>query len=184
MANFQELDLEQLHTAITDTLKAQFPALVTVEAYREETDRKRLPIPALLFELTEWENAPDDDAGTDQLAVLARFEARIIIGFKTPKAKIEIRKMVAALCSFLRLQRWGMAQSGVGHAQVLGAYPDEFDAALDQYEIWRVEWEQLLHFGVNVWAGEGITPTEILYSYEPETGIPNEPKYQPLEIPE
>lgn len=166
-----EVDLAELHDAIVADIKAAFPNLVTVEFYRE--DRKVLPKPACLLELSELEAIPDDDPGTEQLAVMAKFEAELVIGFRTPEAKRSIRLLAASLAAWLRMRRW-TNYSGTtpklptGEAQVIGAYQDDFsmigrdsDKGLEQYEVWRVEWQQRIHLGKTVWTDEGTVPTEV-----------------------
>lgn len=166
-----EVDLATLHEAIVADIKAQFPQLVTVEFYRE--DRKDLPKPACLLELSELEALEDEDPGTEQLAVLAKFEAELIIGFRTPQAKQSIRLLAAALAAWLRKRRW-TNYSGTtpklptGPCQVIGAYQDDFniigrshDNGLEQFEVWRVEWQQIIHLGKTVWTDEGVVPANV-----------------------
>lgn len=171
-----EISLDALHQAIIDRIAAQFPAVVTVEDYRE--DRKRISLPAILIELDELDGAPDDDPGTEQLAARARWVARIIIGFRTANAEREIRKLAAALGAFIHQQRWGQP---VEAAQVLSIAPDTFDPELDQYVVWGVEWQQVVHLGASVWVPDGELPEAVLYSYVPRVGEPYEPEYTELE---
>lgn len=170
------ITLDQLHAGILAAISAQFPDLATVEAYRLE--RRNLPTPACLIEMTEMDAAPDVDPGTMQLAVNARFEARLVIGFRQNGAnpKLEVRKLAAAFAAFARLNRWGCR---VGPADVIGAYPDDFDPELDQFECWRVEWQQVIHLGDTVWTDSGEVPTPY-YSWSPEIGIPHESDYEPV----
>ncbi len=167
-----EVDLVVLHEAIVADIKAAFPELVTVEFYRE--DRKALPKPACLLELTEFEVLDDEDPGTEQLAVMVKFDAELVIGFRTPQAKRSIRLLAASLAAWLRKRRW-TNYSGTspklptGAAMVIGAYEDDFkimgrdtDHGLEQYEVWRVEWQQIIHLGKTVWTNEGVTPTDVL----------------------
>lgn len=167
--------LDAVHDGIVATLQAQFPD-VHVEAYR--LDRKNLPLPSCLIELTEMDLA-DLDPGTDQLAVAARFEAKLVIGFrqgiKNPKR--EIRKLAAAVAAFVRLQRWGCP---IGPANVIGAYPDDFEPELDQYEVWRVEWQQIIHLGDTIWTDTGTTPTQVLAGVSPAIGPANVSAYTPV----
>lgn len=154
-----QVDLEQLHDVMAASIATAFPALQTVEFYRE--DRKTpVTAPACLLELVELETAgAEPDPGTEQLAVYARFEAQLIIGFRTPKAKLEARRLAASLAAFLHLRRWPGVVTGPG--EVVGCYRDEFDPGLDQFEVWRVEWSHLVHLGESVWAGDGIIPTRV-----------------------
>ena len=175
-----EIDLNSLHQAIIDAIAAQFPTLQTVVDYHD--DRKTLRTPAVLVELSDFEATPDDDPGTEQLAVLARFEARIVIGFRTPNAEREIRKLAAALGVFIHMKRWGQP---AGPAEVLTITPDTFEPDLDQFVVWRVEWQQPLHIGVSVWNNDGMIPIEVLLSYVPDIGPGNEEKYEPIDgVPE
>lgn len=177
------LDLAALHEAIVADIKAAFPALQTVEFYREE--RKGIPLPAVLLELTEMEGQPDVDPGTEQLAVAARFEAEIIMGFRTPNVKLEIRKFAGAFAAWLRLRRWTnpadpAKKLPTGPAEVIGCFRDDFNPELDKYEVWRVEWSQILHLGDTVWTNEGTIPTIPLFSWVPDIGIGHEDDYSPV----
>ena len=174
-----EVTLDQVHDGIVATIQAQFPGL-HVEAYR--LDRKGLPLPACLVELTELEVAPEHDPGTGQLAANATFEAQLVIGFrqglKNPKR--EIRNLAAAFAAFARLQRWGCP---IGPAMVVGAYRDDFEPELDQYEVWKVEWQQVIHLGETIYKGGPGRPSQIYGSWVPDIGIPHEPDYVRLNEP-
>lgn len=173
MANAKtELELGALHEAITAHIRAEFLGWVTVEAYRQ--DRKTLPVPACLVELVEMEAPEDLDPMTGQLALLTRWEARIVLGFRQAKnPALEIRKMAAALAAFVHGQRWGLP---VGEARIQGAWPDDFAPEQEQYECWRVEWQQVVHVGRSVFDDAGITPA-VLYSWAPEIGEAHEKQY-------
>lgn len=197
MANANtEIDLAELHQAIETAIRDQFPALKTVEFYREEDDRKPPApeqLPACLLEMSEMEPEPDDDPGTDQLAVNARFEARLIISFREPRAKLEIRRLAAAFAAWLRLKRWPHPTKPgrtlpTGPAQVIAILPDDFGPELDRYEVWRVEWLQPIHLGKGTWNDEGVVPGaplygSPLYSWAPDIGFGHENDYQEA-IPE
>lgn len=186
------IDLAVVHDAIVADIKAAFPQLQTVEFYRE--DRKILHTPACLLELTELEALPDDDPGTEQLAVMAKFEAELVIGFRPQagdmtRAKLSIRMLAAALEAWLRLRRWTnpgnpAKKLSTGEALVIGAYQDDFsvmgrsqDKDLAQFEVWRVEWQQRLHLGSTVWTDEGVTPVTVYSGLPPDIGAGNEDDY-------
>ncbi|MBS3958287.1 MAG: hypothetical protein KGZ52_02650 [Xanthomonadaceae bacterium] len=173
------VDLKVLHEAIVSAIAAQFPALQTVEAYREETERTQLPTPACLVELFELDASAEDDPGTGQLALMARFEARLVLGYREVSAKIEVRRLAAALAQFVLRKRWGLGP-GVGPAEVIGCYPDDFDPRLDQYEVMRVEWQQLVRIGTDVWSGEGVPVEDVRYAWSPRIGPPFADEYRPL----
>lgn len=169
-----EVTLEQVHSAIVERIKAAFPALKTVEAYRQ--DRKSLLVPACLVNLMEMEVEPEDDPGTEQLAVTAHFEAVLVIHFRQgdKNPKLEIRKLAAAVAQFVHRQRWGLP---VSPAVVEAISEDGFDPELDQFEAWRVEWRQVLHLGESCWDGEGIIPQRIFLGIAPNIGKAHEQDY-------
>lgn len=174
------ISLAVLHDAIVADIKAQFPTLATVEFYRD--DRKNLPKPACLLSMTEFEGSPDDDPGTEQLAVMMTFEAELIIGFNSLKAKQNIRVLAASFAAWLHKRRWtnpaGLTPKlPTGPCIVSGAYPDDFQPELDQFEVWRIEWQQLVHLGDTVWTNEGETPSRVFFGQVPEVGTGNEADY-------
>ena len=174
------MDMDALHAAIVADIQAQFTDIATVEFYRTE-ERKGLPLPAILLDLTELENQPDIDPGTEQLAVTARFEAEIILGFRTANVQQAVRKLAGAFAAWLRKRHWTGVRTGP--AEVIGCYRDDFDPELDQYVVWRVEWTQVLHLGDTVWTNDGTIPTQVLFSWVPEIGTPHEQDYVPMDIP-
>ncbi len=64
-----------LHTAICNKLKEEIPAIQTCEVYR--AIRREIIAPAVFVELVSLE--PGKDPGTEELALRARFEARIVV---------------------------------------------------------------------------------------------------------
>jgi hypothetical protein len=175
-----EVELGALHDAIVRDIQTAFPDLATVEFYRD--DRKNLPAPACLLDLVEFEPSPEDDPGTEQLAVLAKFEASLVLGFRTDKAKLSARKLAAAFAAWLRLRRWSHpTEAGkklpTGPAVVTGCFKDDFSPELDQFEVWTVEWSQIVHLGNTVWTDEGTTPTTVMAGFSPRIGAGEESEY-------
>lgn len=177
-------DLAALHQAIVATSAAAFPG-VHFEFYRQ--DRKNLPFGTgaagqppkayALLELAEMD-ASDNDPGTDQQAVAARFEAEIVIKSLQDNARLLIRALAGSYAAFLRKQmRWPGVLNGA--IRVVGCYKDDFSPELDQYEVWRVEWTQ------DVWLGDVSEvlppiPTQVLYSFVPLIGVPYETEYRDI----
>ncbi len=64
-----------LHETICNKLREEIPAIQTCEVY--PTIRKELLAPALFVELASLE--PGKDPGTEEFALRARFEARIVV---------------------------------------------------------------------------------------------------------
>ena len=93
-------DMELLHSTIVEKLKVQFPQFKIVEFYREEEERRapsQQDLPALILDLPELELDPEGDMYTEQLPLVARFEARVIDTFNQPNAKLNIKKLALQL---------------------------------------------------------------------------------------
>lgn len=166
------IDLDALTDAIVASIAEAFPVFETVEAWRE--DRKTLPAPACLIELVDLEPDATVDPGTEQLAVHAHFEAYVVLGFRTPQVKRAAPKLAAAVALHIRNQRWGLP---VQAAQVTAIEPDDFTPGRDEYEVWRIDWQQIIHIGESVWNNDGTLPAIVLTSFAPEIGQANEESY-------
>ncbi len=68
------MNLKDLHDKICTTLKKEISAIQTCEVY--PAIRKELVAPAVFIELSSLEQGKDP--GTEELALKARFEARIV----------------------------------------------------------------------------------------------------------
>jgi hypothetical protein len=174
-----EISIQEVHARIVDAIKAAFPDLATVEFYRE--DRDALDTPACLLDMAEFEDAPEADPGTGQLAVRCRFEAELVLGFRTPQAKLSARVLAGALAQFIHkdLRR---VVTRLAPPEGIHAYRSDFKPELDKYEVWTVEWREIMHLGESVWkdGDADVTPTTVLFSYAPDIGTPHIEDYTEL----
>lgn len=172
------LDIGLMHTQIVSQIQAQFPSFKTVEFYRDD-ESETIPTPAILLEVCEVEPDPEKDAGTDQLPALIRFEARIMMGIRTPQVKLAVRMAAMALAGWLHKRSWG---NGVyaDPCRVLTCSPDEFDPRVDKWAVWRVEWHNGAMLGTdNSWENGGTVP-QAFFSFSSDIGSPNKGDYQPV----
>ena len=164
------VDLSALHTAIKNALAAQFPT-ATVDFYSRPGDR--VASPSILFELEEIAAEDPDDIGTEQLAVTLRWNAYVVLSYKSPN-KLALRALAAAVMAFIRGKRWSQP---VGAANVLGAFPDQLDGQPGDYEVMRIEFEHEALLGADVWPG-GSLPLEIYLGHAPDIGPDHEDDYE------
>lgn len=172
-----KLDVELMHKEIVAQIAEAFPSFKTVEFYRDdETDR--MPTPAVLLDMDDAEPSDESDNGTGQLPAFLRFEARIIMGKRSPIVRLEVRKAALALAAWLKGRHWG---NGVlaDECQVLVICRDEFDPAMDQFAVWRVEWRNRVYLGDSAWTNEGAVP-ESWFSFAPDIGADHKDDYQPV----
>ena len=166
------IDLGAALDKIVAELGVQFSTFMTVAA--EDESRTKLEVPAIIVQLSELEPDPDGDPLTGQFPCLVHVEARIILGYRTPKVRREVIKAAGALATFVHNNRLGI---GWGAATVLAVEPDEFAPQADQFDIWRVEWVHRADIGESYFVDTGVTPTQILTSWSPDIGIGHEADY-------
>ncbi len=139
-----------LHQKICTTLKEEIPAIQTCEVY--PTIRKELLAPAIFVELSSLE--PGKDPGTEELALKARFEARVIVDGRN--SSVVVRELAAEIARVVNRNTWGI--ENISPAEFLSAEVDNFRPELDAYLVWLVEWTHEMHVGKSVWSEAGIKP--------------------------
>ncbi|WP_353289416.1 hypothetical protein [Wolbachia endosymbiont (group A) of Paraperithous gnathaulax] len=140
-----------LHQTICTTLKEEIPAIQTCEIY--PAIRKELIAPALFVELVSLESGKDP--GTEELALKARFEARIVIDSTIENAPIIVRTLAAEVARVVNKNTWNV--KNVSPGEFISAEIDGFRPELDAYLVWMVDWSHQLHLGKSVWS-TGIMP--------------------------
>lgn len=143
-----------LHQAICSTLKAEIPTIQTCEIY--PTIRKELIAPAVFVELASL--GPGKDAGTEELALKARFEARVIVDSTIENASIAARSLAAEVARIVNKNTWNM---NVSPAEFISAESDGFRPELDAYLVWLIEWIHEVHVGQSIWE-EGKVKVHII----------------------
>jgi hypothetical protein len=177
------VSVQAYQDAVVAQIQSAFPDFKTVAFDREEVDRDALEaadLPAILLDLSEFENEGVEDRGTGQLAMRARIEARLIIGYRTTRAKTAARTAAGCLAAWLRLKRFTGDNVWTEPAYVIGAYRDDFAPGCDRYVVWRVEWTQVLQLGESIWQDAGVMPSNPTYSFAPDIGLGHESDYQPI----
>jgi len=167
-----QIDLGAALDMIVQRIGDEFATFKTVVA--EDESRTKLEVPAIVVQLSEIEPDPEGDAHTGQLPCLVRFEARVIMGHRTPQVRREVVKAAGSIAAYIHNDRMG---SKWGGATIIAVEPDEFAPQADKFDIWRIEWVHRADIGPSYFVDDGATPTIILSSWEPETGLPYEGSY-------
>ncbi|WP_353280152.1 hypothetical protein [Wolbachia endosymbiont (group B) of Silvanus unidentatus] len=140
-----------LHQTICSTLKEEIPSIQTCEIY--PSIRKELLAPALFVELVSLESGKDP--GTEELALKARFEARIVVDGTVEDSSVVVRTLAAEVARVVNKNTWNMKNISPG--EFISAEIDGFRPELDAYLVWLVEWFHEVHVGKSVWS-TGIMP--------------------------
>ncbi|MGL9759586.1 MAG: hypothetical protein ACR5LA_13050, partial [Wolbachia sp.] len=139
------MNFKDLHNAICTTLKKEIPSIQTCEIY--PSIRKELLAPALFVELVSLESGKDP--GTEELALKARFEARIVIDSTIENAHIIVRTLAAEVAKVVNKNTWNV--KNVSPGEFISVEVDGFRPELDAYLVWMVDWSHQLHLGKSVW---------------------------------
>ncbi len=98
------------------------------------------------------------DPGTEELALRARFEARIVVDGTVEDSSLVVRSLAAEVARVVNKNTW---EKNVSPAEFLSAEPDGFRPELDAYLVWMVDWSHQLHLGKSVWEEGKIKPHKI-----------------------
>ncbi|MCJ7455099.1 MAG: hypothetical protein MUP48_06725 [Wolbachia endosymbiont of Homalodisca vitripennis] len=146
------MNWQDLHQAICTKLKEEISAIQTCEIY--PSIRKELVAPAVFVELSSLEKG--DDPGTEELALKARFEARVVVDSTVENASIIVRSLATEVARVVDKNTWNV--KNVSPGEFISAEIDGFRPELDAYLVWMVEWVHYLHLGESVWLKGKINP--------------------------
>ncbi|WP_264337571.1 hypothetical protein [Wolbachia endosymbiont (group B) of Dolichovespula media] len=149
------MNLKDLHQAICTKLKEEIPAIQTCEIY--PAIRKELVAPAVFVELASLK--PGKDPGTEELALKARFEARIVIDSTIENAPIIVRTLAAEVARVVNKNTWNV--KNVSPGEFISAEIDGFRPELDAYLVWMVDWVHRIHVGRSIWKEGKFIPHKI-----------------------
>jgi hypothetical protein len=136
--------LQTLHSNICERILTGIPGLQTCSSYPRI--RYELLAPACFVEIESFE--PGTDPGTNELAVIANFSAKIVMDRTVPNSEFAIRELALKLANLINKNTWN---SVVSPAKIKDIGPDAFSPELDAYLVWNVGWTHELHVGKNVW---------------------------------
>ncbi|MFR0674637.1 hypothetical protein ACLUUI_14440 [Enterobacterales bacterium AW_CKDN230030176-1A_HGKHYDSX7] len=165
------IPLAGIYAAIEQHISEAIPGLAYVGTMPTGIDI--VPMPAVVLELTGLESA-DKDPGTGEVAVDARFEARVIVGAEVPNCLHVVAFAAAQLVVLLRMQSWGLA---VEFAEFVRAERDWSRPELDSYAVWVVEWTQVIYLGEEEWPWPR-EPGLLMFAFDPDSGPGNEDQYR------
>ena len=181
-------DIVAMHENIVKKLSDQFKDdFKLIEFYRSENDRtplKKENLPALLLEVPDFELNLEEDAGTEQLPMLARIEARVVIDAMEKEqdnptfAKLKVRTLALKLAQYLFKNKHFHGLK-TGPLTLLDVTEDAFYPGLDRYDVWRVDFSIPIHIGESIWKSEGVTP-KAWFSWSPEIGSAHSSAYQEI----
>ncbi len=146
------MNFKDLHNAICTTLKREISSIQTCEIY--PAIRKELVAPALFVELVSLESGKDP--GTEELALKARFEARIVVDGTVEDSSLVVRSLAAEVARVVNKNTWNV--KNVSPGEFISGGGDDFRPELDAYLVWMVEWVHELHTGQSMWSETGIIP--------------------------
>lgn len=151
--------LLELHNNICEQIKNEIPEIQTCCSYPRI--RCELIAPACFVEIESFDMGADP--GTEELAVIANFEAMIVIDRTIENSSIAIRNLALRLAEFINHNTWN---SKVTPAKIKSCNIDAFSPELDAYFVWNVSWTHELHVGENIWKVSGLQPHTIILNGE------------------
>ncbi|WP_440073310.1 hypothetical protein [Pseudomonas fragariae (ex Marin et al. 2024)] len=167
----QAFSLDSLYEAIERHIRATIAGLEYVSTMPDMLEQ--ISVPAVLIELVEFE--PGIDQGTGETALIARFEARVIVGAEREQCQQQAAFAASQLAVLLRLQTWGLE---VEPSEFVRAAQDWSRPELDGYAVWVVEWTQGIYLGEEEWPWPNEPPGTLVFAFTSDTGRDSDDHYQ------
>ena len=118
--------------------------------------RGEVVAPAVFLEVSNYSTG--NDPATDELALVANIEARVVVDAISEEAELVCQNLAQAVANLAHQNSFG---SNVSPAKVIGISKDAFKPEFDAYICWLVEWQHEFHVGKSVWNESGIPPHTI-----------------------
>lgn len=169
-------ELAELHAAMKTIMQQALPQVVDVQHYPKL--QEGLPMPALYFALSGL--APGPDPGDGRTALVAMFEACVLVESDREQAHLQAAVLASKLVRLLdNDQYWGV--ECVDLARDIHASPSESIPELLQCAAWTVQWRHVLYVGDTDWPWDDQPPGSLVFAFAPETGAEHEGAYFPPE---
>lgn len=164
-------EVAELHAAMAATIRQAMPDVVDVQHYPKIEEG--LPMPALYFAMSGL--GPGPDPGDGRTAVLATFEACVLVESDRDQAHLQAAVLATKLVKLLHNQYWGVAS--VDLATHVQAMPSESLPELVQCAAWTVLWRHVIYLGETEWVWPDEPPGSLVFAFAPDTGPGNEESY-------
>jgi hypothetical protein len=124
--------------------------------------RNEIIAPACFVEIESFDAGTNP--GTEELALIANFEALLVIDKTIENAEFAIRELTLKLANLINNN---IFSSQISPAKIKDIEPDAFKPDLDAYLVWRIAWTHELHVGENIWCAEAVPPHTIFVNGDP-----------------
>lgn len=160
--------ITHLHDAIVSGLRTKLDRKVAYVGAYPALNRV-IPFPSVIIELTDME--PGDDPGSGETALIAHFQARIVIDPTTANAELKVRELAAHVAIAITHEVWDLpiTMSKLTRISETPSRPE-----LEGYLIWTVEWSHELHLGELKWPYDDETGKQLQVGYMIDDDKPNE----------
>jgi hypothetical protein len=118
--------------------------------------RQEILAPAVFLEIANY--GIGDDPATEELALVANLEARVVVDSTIKDAEISCQLLACEIASLIHLNSFGCE---VSTAKLAGITRDFFKPDFDMYICWLIEWSHEMHVGSSIWKEIGIPPHTI-----------------------
>lgn len=123
--------------------------------------REELRAPLVVLEVAGFSQG--DDPATEELALNANIEARVVVDSSIENAEIVCQSIACNVANLAHLNNFGCE---VSLGKISGISKDFFKPEFDAYVCWLVEWSHQLHLGKNVWFETGVSPHQLFIERE------------------
>ena len=112
--------------------------------------------PAVFLEVSGYR--PGNDPATEELALVANVEARVVVDSVADNAELVCQQLACEIANIAHLNSFGL---NISPAVVMGVSRDVFKPEFDAFICWMTDWTHEFHIGDSVWNETGLPPHTI-----------------------
>lgn len=179
----ESMTVDRLLTAVIETFNGALPKLKTCEVHGgrfdvSELKRMAAHAPGVYLAVI---GVPGNKTGGDGRRTLTLQLTAFVVARDLPRVSRDLAalNMVQTLMGIIPENNWGIGKGGGMAYQVTAT--NLYSGALDKTRsaLWGISWRQDITLGDDIWSG-GVLPDELYVGIDPQTGPPNQDKYERL----
>lgn len=139
---------------LLENIKAEILTLKNIQSCFVYPDaRCEVKAPAVFLEIGGYSHG--DDPATEELALVANIEARVVVDSLIDDAELVCQELACQAADKVHFNCFGCE---VSPAEISSISRDAFKPEFDAYICWLIEWQHEFHVGENVWLENGVPP--------------------------
>ncbi|MDH5179756.1 MAG: hypothetical protein OEZ39_07475 [Gammaproteobacteria bacterium] len=155
--------ITEISDAVIAHVTTAVPALQAGVKYPDYSGTTLLPA-FVLDTNTEFTAAADE--GAEQFCLTSAWRGYVVYDPALTSSYLQVRELVLSVSQAIyQGGRYGLQ---IGNAKIIRVYEEPMRTELAGRLVWAIDWTHDIRLGSSVWAGSGVLPSEVYFSFDPD----------------